>query len=256
MARELIDDTLRVWLGLNAQKTESAVRVPLALDIASMSALWQTRTRSLFLFQEIRGDEDESAITKASFIGRDLMFLDDVVEAPITLYINSPGGDITGGLALIQIMRNLRSPVHTVVMGQAVSMAAIVAVAGDRRLAYPWARWLLHRGKAEAGGDADDIAIAAKELKILDGYADFLLTQRTRIPAERLKRFQQKDRWFGTDEAVKWGMVDHIVVPRKGPEKWIPDRVFLKSLREKEDEDERDDDPTAAKAVETKETPT
>lgn len=253
MADRLVDDKLRLWLGLPLQAPEAAVRMPLALDIASMSALWQTRTRSLFLFQEIDSEENGHDVTKASFLGRDLMFLDDVAEEPITLYINSPGGDITGGLALIQIMRNLRSPVHTVVMGQAASMAAIVAVAGDRRIAYPWARWLLHRGKAEAGGDADDIAIAAKELKILDGYADFLLTQRTRIPSERLKRFQRKDRWFGTDEAIKWGIVDGIITPRKGPEKWIPDRVFLKSLREKEDEDERDDEP-GAKTTETKET--
>ena len=221
--------------------------LPVLSDVEAWVGAWQRDNRILLLFDEVGsgdGKKDEAIVfsnkTTISDLIAAFLYFDSVSADPITLFINSPGGEIISGLALIQTMRDLESPVHTVVLGEAASMAAVIAVAGDKRFAYPHARWLLHRGKGEARGDADDIGIAAKELKILDGYADYLVVQQTKIPAERLKRMQAKDKWMGTPEALKWGLIDEITTPRKGPANWIPDKAFLKSLREKEEEEDRE----------------
>lgn len=207
---------------------------------------WARQARSLFLFDEVSGgsmgrrrDKAEFAIVSSvEFFVSALLYFDSVSHDPIRLYINSPGGDIIGGLALIAFMRSVESPVHTIVAAEAASMAAVIAVAGDRRFAYPQARWLLHRGKSSAQGDADDVAIAAKEIKVRDGQADLIVVNHTKIPPDRLKKMQVKDKWLGTPEALKWGLIDEVIQPSKGPANWLPDKQFLKSLREKEEEEE------------------
>ena len=145
---------------------------------------------------------------------------------PITFYINSPGGDIHAGLALIQTMRDLRSPVHTFVLQHAASMAAVVAVAGAKRLAFPTSRWLLHRGKDWGGeGDYEDIGIKARELRIVDKTADRVLLNFTKIKEEQLESMQRKDYWLGVRDALRWGMIDSVVMPRQGPSElkaWLP----------------------------------
>ncbi len=214
--------------------------------IDAAAAEWQRRNRVLFLFQAIESEDELDDIGMGGLIRATRMF-DAESHDPIQMWIDSPGGDIMAGLRLIHVLRDLESPIHTIVLGQAASMAAVVAITGgDKRLAYPWARWLLHRGKTEAHGDADDIGITAKELKTLDGYADFRIVKRTKIPADKLKRMQQKDRWFSAVEALKWGLIDEIVWPRKDPAEtsfWIPDRGFLKSIREKEEEEGGEGEP-------------
>lgn len=184
----------------------------------------QLDKRFLFLFEAIQSTDftSEDSGAGVSYLIRALRVLDEISSHPIILYINSPGGDILAGMALIQTMRDLRSPVHTFVVGQAASMAGIVAVAGAKRFAYPCARWLLHRGKGGAEGDHEDILIQAKELKIIDSYADQVLLNFTKIKPDQLEELQRKDFWLGAKEAIHYGIVDQIVTPRQGPKKWIP----------------------------------
>lgn len=207
--------------------------------MAEWASYWQLRNRTLLLFGDIGGrvgkasrDDDEIELEIRTRDGMSdliaaLMYLDSVSNEPIRLLINSPGGDIMAGMALVQTMRDMRSDVHTFVMGMAASMAAVVAVAGSRRFAYPAARWLLHRGKGGAKGDYEDIAIAAKELRIVDSYADQVILNSTggRITPKGLKRLQRKDFWLGTQEALKWGVVDEIVQPRQVQWEWTPKDV-------------------------------
>ena len=215
--------------------------------IQQWSDWWELKSRTLMLFDEVvgggasrRDQKDLQMVLGASveFFISALLYFDSVNHDPIRFLINSPGGDIMSGLALIQVMRDLESPVHTIVVAEAASMAAVIAVAGHKRFAYPQARWLLHRGKTEgARGDADDVAITAKELRVRDGQADLIVVNYTKIPPDKLKRMQVKDKWLGTPEALKWGLIDEVIMPRTGPANWLPDKEFLKSIREREEEE-------------------
>lgn len=184
---------------------------------------FQLEHRRLYLVQAIAAEDDEDTVGVSSLIvGMQVL---DAMEPgrPITLYVNSPGGDVVAGLALTQAMRDLRSPVHTFVLGMAASMAAIVAVAGAKRYAYPAARWLLHRSKVEdVKGDREDILIEARELEILDRVCDEAILNFTKIRRDHLEEMRRKDFWIGTKEALRWGLVDEVVVPLQGPQSWLP----------------------------------
>jgi len=152
------------------------------------------------------------------------------------MYVNSRGGDVAAGLALIQTMRDLRSPITTFVMQQAASMAAVVAVAGAKRLAFPTSRWLLHRDYVpHAEGDYEDIEIVGREMKLVDKSADQVIVNCTKIRANQLDEMQRKDFWLGVREAIKLGIIDDVATPRKGPE-W---KAWLPTRRKHEDEKPR-----------------
>lgn len=186
--------------------------------IWAFGAAWQLEHRVLFLTHQIPF-EDTPDIPVTSSVVCALRVLDAMDPGkPITFYINSPGGDVHAGMSIIQTMRDLRSPVHTFVLSEAASMAAVVAVAGAKRLGFPTSRWLLHRDHGVAAGDHEDLLIAAKEMKAVDKMADQVILNFTRIVADELEEMQKKDRWFGAEEALKRGLVDEIVIPRQGPE--------------------------------------
>lgn len=183
----------------------------------------QLEQRILYLFNEIR-DESDSELPGVTGLMTGMRALDALAPGkPITLYINSVGGDVFAGLSLIQTMRDLNSPVHTVVMGLAASMAAYVAVAGARRYAYPTARYMLHRPKTWGiAGDHKDIDIEARELKLVNSYCDQLLVNFSKVKQEQIELLTAKDFWFGPKEALKFGILDETIIPRQGPQRWSP----------------------------------
>ncbi len=200
---------------------------PLA-GIGAFAAAWALEHRILFLTTAIEPADSRDAEEWSFGVGgliAGMMMMDRMEPGkPITLYINSPGGDIHAGMALIQTMRDLRSPVHTFVLQLAASMAAVVAIAGSRRYAYPGARWLLHRDYGQAAGDYLDLQIAANELKVVDKTADQVVLNFTKIEPAKLEEMQQKDHWLGIRAALKWGIVDDIRYPRQGPSGLRPNR--------------------------------
>lgn len=133
-------------------------------------------------------------------------------ERDIYLYINSPGGSVTAGMAIYDTMELIRPDVATVAMGLAASMGQFLLSAGARgkRSALPHARIMMHQPSAGLGGTAADIAIQAEMLiKHKREMAELIATQ-TGQPVEKIIADSDRDRWFTAEEAKEYGFIDHV----------------------------------------------
>jgi ATP-dependent Clp protease protease subunit len=131
----------------------------------------------------------------------------------ISLYINSPGGSVSAGLAIYDIMRLIPNDVRTLAMGLAGSMAQFLLCAGTsgKRFSLPHAQVLMHQGSAGFGGTAADVEIYAQQLDRIGSTMTRLIAQHTGQPEETVSRDSLRDRWFSAEEALAYGMIDHIV---------------------------------------------
>ena len=150
----------------------------------------------------------------ANLIIAQLLFLDR--EDPgkdIQLYINSPGGSVTAGLAIYDTMQLVRSDVSTICVGMAASMGAVLLVAGaaGKRFALPNATVMLHQASGGFEGTATDIEIRAREVLRLQTRIREILQQHTGQPMDRIARDSDRDFFMTQDEAVAYGVVDHVV---------------------------------------------
>lgn len=134
-------------------------------------------------------------------------------RADISLYINSPGGSVSAGLAIMDTMRLIPNEVSTLAMGLAASMGQFLLTAGTpgKRYALPHARVLLHQGSAGIGGTAVDIEIQAQNLEHTRDTVLGLIAEHTGQPLERIERDSLRDRWFTAEQAKAYGLVDHVV---------------------------------------------
>ncbi|KOV82752.1 ATP-dependent Clp protease proteolytic subunit [Lentzea sp. NPDC042327] len=134
-------------------------------------------------------------------------------EKDITLYINSPGGSVTAGMAIYDTMQLIEPDVATVAMGLAASMGQFLLSAGARgkRQALPHARILMHQPSAGVGGTAADIAIQADMLTRTKREMAELIAEHTGQPVERIIADSDRDRWFTAQEALEYGFVDKVV---------------------------------------------
>ena len=166
--------------------------------------------RIIFLGSEINDDA-------ANIIIAQLLFLEaDAPGKDIQLYINSPGGDVSGGLAIYDTMQHLSSPVNTICMGMAASMGCFLLATGrkGKRSALPHARIMMHQPwGGTAKGTAADIEIAAKEIIYLRGKMFELLGKHTGQPLERIEREFDRDRYMSAEEAMRYGIIDRVVTP-------------------------------------------
>lgn len=131
----------------------------------------------------------------------------------ISLYINSPGGSVSAGLAIMDTMRLIPNPVSTLALGLAASMGQFLLSAGTKgkRYALPHARILMHQGSAGIGGTAVDIEIQAQNLEHTRDVVLKLIAEHTGQPRSRIEADSLRDRWFTAEEAQAYGMVDHVV---------------------------------------------
>ena len=154
----------------------------------------------------------------ANIVIAQLLFLDaDQPGRDINMYINSPGGSVSAGLAIYDTMQFLRSPVSTMCMGMAASMGAFLLAAGTagKRMALPHARIMIHQpSQSGGGGSASDIEIQAKEILYLKGKMNTLLAKHTGQPVEQIDRDTDRDRWMSAEDAKGYGLVDSIVANR------------------------------------------
>jgi ATP-dependent Clp protease, protease subunit len=131
----------------------------------------------------------------------------------ISLYINSPGGSVSAGLAIYDTMRLVPNDVSTLAMGLAGSMAQFLLCAGTagKRYSLPHAQVLMHQGSAGFGGTAADVEIYAAQLERTGNLMIRLTAEHTGQPAEKVEQDSRRDRWFSAEEAREYGMIDHIV---------------------------------------------
>ena len=134
-------------------------------------------------------------------------------RADISLYINSPGGSVSAGLAIYDTMQLIPNDVSTLAMGLAASMGQFLLCAGTagKRFSLPHAQVLMHQGSAGFGGTAADVEIYSAQLERIGTLMTKLTSEHTGQPAERVAADSRRDRWFSATEALEYGMIDHIL---------------------------------------------
>ena len=141
-------------------------------------------------------------------------------EQDINVYINSPGGSVTAGLAVYDTMRFVNADVATTALGMAASISAVLLAAGTKgkRNVLPNTRVLLHQPWVQGGpgGQASDVEIQARELVRTKRRMNEILAQATGQPFEKIERDTDRDYIMGAEEAVEYGVVDRVVSPREG----------------------------------------
>jgi len=152
--------------------------------------------------------------TVSNIIIAQLLFLDaDNPERDIYLYINSPGGIVSSGMAIYDTMQFLRAPVNTICMGMAASMGSFLLTAGTKgkRSALPHARIMMHQPSGGTQGTASDIEIQAREILYLRGKLNELYAKHTSKPLEQIEKDMDRDRFMSADEAKDYGLIDHVI---------------------------------------------
>jgi len=131
----------------------------------------------------------------------------------IALYINSPGGSVTAGMAIFDTMTFVDCDIATYAMGLAASMGQFLLSAGTRgkRYALPHARIMMHQPSAGIGGTASDIAIQAEQFKLTKAEMARLIAEHTGQSVEQIQADSERDRWFTAEQAQQYGFVDHVV---------------------------------------------
>ncbi len=154
----------------------------------------------------------------ASLICAQLLFLEsENPEKPIHLYINSPGGVVTAGMAIYDTMQYIAAPVSTVCIGQAASMGAVLLAAGEpgMRFALPHARILIHQPLGGMQGQATDIDIHAREILRMREMLNGILSRHTGKKLKKIADDTERDFFMGAEEAKDYGIIDKIMVSRK-----------------------------------------
>jgi ATP-dependent Clp protease protease subunit len=152
----------------------------------------------------------------ANLIIAQLLFLDhDDPEQDISIYINSPGGEVYSGLAIYDTMRMVRPDIRTFCVGMGASMAAVLLAAGTpgKRFALPNSRIMIHQGSAGFRGNVPDIEIAARETLNLTNKLTDILAEHTGQPFDKVKADTQRDYYLTGQEAKDYGLVDEVLTP-------------------------------------------
>ena len=155
--------------------------------------------------------------TVANLIIAQLLFLEsEDPDKEITLYINSPGGVITAGLAIYDTMQYVRCPVATVCLGQAASMGAVLLAAGaaGRRRALPNSRVMIHQPLGGFRGQATDIEIHAREILLLRSRLNEIMAAHTGQNVDKIKDDTERDRYLSAADAKEYGIIDDVIYPR------------------------------------------
>jgi ATP-dependent Clp protease protease subunit len=181
---------------------ESSARGERAFDIYSRLL----KERIIFL-----GDTIEDHI--ANLVIAQLLFLEsEDPEKDISLYINSPGGVVTSGLAIYDTMQYLKAPVSTICIGQAASMASVLLAAGakGKRFALPNSRIMIHQGSAGFRGNTPDVEIQVREVMNLTNRLMGILAGHTGQTAEKVRKDSERDYFMSAEEAKAYGLIDEV----------------------------------------------
>ena len=168
------------------------------------------KDRIVFIGQEINDPLANLVIAQLLFLK-----MEDPKKA-ISIYINSPGGYIASGLAIFDTIRFLGCDVTTYCIGQAASMSALLLAAGTKgkRFALPHSRVMLHQPYGGVGGTSSDIQLQAEEILRQKAIISQLMAELTGQPLDKVIRDSERDYYMGADEALAYGLIDKILVPR------------------------------------------
>ena len=196
--------------------------VPMVIESSSKGEraydIWSRLLKERIIFLGA-GVEDDIA----NLVIAQLLFLDsEDPEKEIFLYINSPGGVITSGLAIYDTMRYVRAPVSTICTGIAMSMGAVLLAAGapGRRFALPHSRIMIHQGSGGFRGNTPDVFIQVKEMEQLVRTTQEILAAHTGQPMDKVVKDTDRDLFLSPEQAVEYGIIDEVyklpaIVPPK-----------------------------------------
>ncbi len=182
---------------------EKSGREERAMDIYSRLL----KDRIIFLGSQVNDEVANSIVAQLLFLQS------DDPKADIHLYVNSPGGSVTAGLAIYDTMQFVTCDVATYCIGQAASMGAVLLTAGaaGKRFALPNARIMIHQPLAGMEGTAEDIMIHAKEFKKVKQKLNQILLKHTGHPLEQIERDTDRDRFMSAEEALDYKLIDRVI---------------------------------------------
>jgi ATP-dependent Clp protease protease subunit len=199
---------MRETMQLVPMVVEQSARGERSFDIYSRLL----RERIIFLNGEVND-------TISALVCAQLLFLEaENPKKPISLYINSPGGVVTSGLAMYDTMRHIRAPVHTLCMGTARSMGSFLLMAGEpgERAALPHASIHIHQPLGGFQGQASDILIHAEETRKTKHLMTRLYAEHCGRSYEEFERVMDRDHFMTAGEAQEWGLIDRVLRPGEG----------------------------------------
>ncbi|MEW5815560.1 MAG: ATP-dependent Clp protease proteolytic subunit [Spirochaetota bacterium] len=164
------------------------------------------KTRTILISGEINKTMAERAV-------RQILLLEEAGDAPIKVFIDSPGGDADAGFAIFDMLRFIKPSVYTIGMGLVASAAAIILLTApkERRVGLPHSHYLIHQPLSGIRGVATEIEIHAKELEKLRVKINNLISQETGTPLEQVEKDTDRDFWMTADEAKEYGLINKIV---------------------------------------------
>ena len=182
---------------------EKSGREERAMDIYSRLL----KDRIVFIGSQINDEVANAVVAQLLFLQS------EDPKADVHLYINSPGGSISAGLAVYDTMQFINCPVATYCVGQAASMGAVLLAAGTagKRKALPNSRIMIHQPLAGAEGTAEDIIIHAKEFIKVKERLNRILIKHTGHPLEKIEQDTDRDRFMSAEEAMEYGLIDHVI---------------------------------------------
>ncbi|MDC0861114.1 ATP-dependent Clp protease proteolytic subunit [Alphaproteobacteria bacterium] len=154
----------------------------------------------------------------ASLVCAQLLFLEsEAADQPISLYINSPGGVVSAGLAMYDTMQYIKCPVSTVCLGQAASAASLILCAGEKgsRYATPNAKIMIHQPSGGFSGQASDIKIHAEEILKTRKRINEIYQNHLNISINEIDKAMERDKFFDSEEAMKFGLIDKVITKRE-----------------------------------------
>ncbi|MBD3161821.1 MAG: ATP-dependent Clp protease proteolytic subunit [Candidatus Eisenbacteria bacterium] len=168
------------------------------------------KTRTILISEDVSAE-------LARRVYQSLLLLEaDDPKKPITVIINSPGGEADSGFGIYDMLRFVRCPVHTLVAGLCASAAILIFLAGDdkNRFSLPHSRYLLHQPSSASFGQASDLEIAANEIiRLRDRYNE-IVSEASGTPADKVAQDADRDFWMGAPQAMEYGLVKRIVTQR------------------------------------------
>jgi ATP-dependent Clp protease, protease subunit len=185
------------------------VEMRTSLSDAASSEVFQRLLKERIVFIGTAIDENVANLVCAQLL---LLAAEDA-ERDIALYINSPGGSVTDGLAIYDTMQYVSCDVSTICVGLAASMGQFLLCAGasGKRLALPHSRILMHQPSGQMQGQAADIAIQAEQIVYLKRMMAERIAYHTGQPIERIEADSDRDRWFTAEEAKEYGFIDRVI---------------------------------------------